>query len=197
MRAGWQRLGVGRKQVRRIPAMPAVALGQGSPEAAGGGRIAPAQHPRHDASAGAFDGQPQPDLAPSAAHERPHFVQFKRFPTLLLRFFRPQARQCRAGLLRFFLPVWPPSCAPRRSRARCCVASGARPRASLLGCSGPPVWPQLAQTGPSARNGCSGSEHARRCGRCAEFARCRTWRTYVESLPSTFYEIHPTLNHRH
>ena len=97
MRAGWKRLGVGRKQVRKIPAMPAVALGLGCPEAVGRGRIAPAQYPRHDASAGGFDGQPESDLVPSAAYKRPHFTQFKGFSILLLRFFRPQARQCQAG----------------------------------------------------------------------------------------------------
>ena len=46
MRAGWQRLGIGWKQVRKIPAMTAVSLGQSRPEAAGRGRVGPAPKPR-------------------------------------------------------------------------------------------------------------------------------------------------------
>ena len=196
MRTGWQCLGVGRKQVRKVPAMTAVARGQGGPEAAGRGRIAPAQHPRHDASTGAFDGQPEPYFVPPAAHKRPHLVQFKRLPVFLLRFFRPQARQYRAGLLRFFLPVWPPSCAPRRSRARCCAANYARPTAFLPGHNGLRARLRRVRTGLGARSRCNGSAHAHCCGRCGEFARCRIWRTSVESLPSTLYESHPNLDHR-
>ena len=99
-------------------------------------------------------------------------------------------------LAALFLPVWPPSCVRRPSPARCCVANYARLTTFLPGYRALLARLRRAQTGPGARNHCSGSGHARRCGRCDEFARCSIWRTYVESLPSTLYKIHPALYHR-
>lgn len=102
VRTGGKGLGVSRKQVREVPAVAAVAVGQVLPEAAGRGRIAPAQDPSHDAPTGLFHGQPKSNLAPFAAHKRPHLIEFKRFPPPALRFFWPQPGQRRAGLLRIF-----------------------------------------------------------------------------------------------
>ena len=82
--------------------MAVVATGQCLPQAPGVGGAAPAQYPGHDAPAGALDGQPEPHFAPPAAHERPHFIQFQGFPLPALGLFWPQARQGRAGHLRFF-----------------------------------------------------------------------------------------------
>jgi len=196
MRTGWQGLGVRGKQVGKVPAAPAVAVGQGLPEPSGRGGIAPAQHPGHHAPAGPLDGQPEPDFASPTAHKRPHFIQFKHFPLLALRFFRPQARQGRAWLLRFFLPAWPRSCAKHPSRARCYAASCARPVAARLARTVPPAQPRPARSGLGGRRRCSGSGRARRCAHCGECAHCRIGRTYIESLPSAVYEVHPELDHR-
>ena len=87
VRTGGKGLGVSRKQVCEVPAVAAVAVGQGLPEAAGRGRIAPAQDPSHDAPTGLFHGQPKPKLAPFTAHKCPHLIEFKRFPPPALRFF--------------------------------------------------------------------------------------------------------------
>ena len=89
VRACWQGLGVGGKQVGEVSALAAVAFGQGLPQVPGRGRVALAQHPSHDAPAGALDGQPKPDLAPLAADKRPHLVQLKRLPAPALGLFRP------------------------------------------------------------------------------------------------------------
>lgn len=101
---------------------------------------------------------------------------------LALRFFRPQTRQGRARLLRFFLPAWPPSCGPRRSRAQCYVASCVPPTAFPPGRSAPPARRRPAQTGPGSRRLCIGSARARCYARCAESARCRSERKYVGSV---------------
>ena len=195
MRTGWQRLGVGRKQVRKISAVPAVALGRGGLEAVGRGRIASAQHPATTRR-----------LARSTANQshtlcrlRPTNVPISSSSSASQRFCSAffGRRRGSAGLACCaFLPVWPPSCARRPSPARCCVANHARLTTFLPSYSALLARLRRAQTGPGARNHCSGSGHARRCGRCDEFARCRIWRTYVESLPSTLYEIHPALYHR-
>ena len=82
-------LRVGRKQAGEVST--AVALGQGGPETAGRSRVAPAQHPGHDAPTGTLDGQPEPDFALFVAHKGPHLIEFERLPLLALDLFRPQA----------------------------------------------------------------------------------------------------------
>ena len=102
VRTGGKGLGVSRKEVREVPAVAAVAVGQGLPEAAGRGRIAPAQDPSHDAPTGLFHGQPKPKLAPFTAHKRPHLIEFKRFPPPALRFLAA-AGATAGGLAALFL----------------------------------------------------------------------------------------------
>ena len=83
-----QHLGVGFPLVGKIPAMAPVTAGQGEPAFAQRGFAPTAQRPAHDASTGAFDYEPQPDLAPLVAHEAPQLIQFQDFPFLALRLLR-------------------------------------------------------------------------------------------------------------
>ena len=92
--SGGQYLRVGTPGIGKVACVAVVAAGQRLPEPrkrCG----APAQHPGHDAPAGALNGQPKPHLALLATHKRPHFIAFRRFPALALRFFRPQPGQRR------------------------------------------------------------------------------------------------------
>ena len=173
--AGQHSTGAGGKQVRKEPAVAAVAPRQGLPQALGRGRVPAAGDPGHDAPAGALDGQPPPDFTASAPHKGPQLIEFEGLPRPLLGFFRPQAGRGRRGLLRFFLPVWPPSCAKRRSRARCCVASCARP-AFLPARSERPARPRLAPSGPGGHRPCSGIWRGPGCCHCAEAGHCRRQR---------------------
>ena len=95
-------------QVGEVPAMAVVTRRQRLPQAPSRGRITPAQHPSHDAPAGPFDGQPQPDLALLVADEGSHLIQFQRPPLLFLFPFGPQAGQRGWSRLRFFYPTGNP-----------------------------------------------------------------------------------------
>ena len=168
-----QHLGVGFPLVRKVPAALAVTPGQRLPEPTSGSCPSATQRPGHEASARPFDGQPQPDFALLAAHKRPPLLQLEHFPALFLGFFRPQPWQQRAAGLRFFLVVWPPSCVPRPSRARCCVANCVRPTACLPARTAWP-WPRpLAQSAPGNDRLYIGSGHGPDYDRCAEVGRCR------------------------
>ena len=86
-----QDLGVGFPLVGKVPAAPTIARGPGLPEAARRGFAPTAQRPGHDAPAGPFDGQPEPDFALFAPHKRPRLIEFERLPAPFPRFFRPRA----------------------------------------------------------------------------------------------------------
>ena len=174
-----QRAHVSREQVGKVPAMPLVATGQGLPQAPGCGRVAAAGHPGHDASAGALNGQPQPHFALFAGHKGPHLVEFKGLPFPALGLFRPQAGQGRAGGQRFFLSAWPPSCAKRRSRARCCVGSCARRVAVQPVRSAGPAPPPLARSGLGGHTPCSGTWRGPGYYHCAGYVHCRRRRRGV------------------
>ena len=174
--SGRQYLPVGPPLVGKVARVPVVATRQCGPQAPQGGRAPRAQHPGRDAPAGALDGQPQPDFAPLAAHERPHFVQFKVFPLPPLRPLRQATGQGRSRPQRFFLPVWQSCCAPRPWRGRCCEGSCARPATGRLGRIAGPFPRRRAGNSPGGRTLCTGTWPARRCGHCAESAHWRTWR---------------------
>jgi len=105
VRASRQGLRISGKQVGEVPARAVVASGQGLPQAAGRGGIAPAQPPSHDAPASTLDSQPEPAFTSSGAHKQPHFLEIETFPLLLLRLLRPSAGQGGARRLRFFCPL--------------------------------------------------------------------------------------------
>ena len=82
-----QHLGVGFPLVGEEPTMPAVMHRQRLPQLAQGRWTPAAQRPAHDAPPGAFNDEPQPDLAFFMAHKAPQFIQFQDFPFLALLLF--------------------------------------------------------------------------------------------------------------
>ncbi len=178
-----QHLGVGFPFGRKVPATSAIAREQVLPAAARRGFAPTAQRPGHDAAAGPFNGQPEPDFTLFAAHKGPQLIQFEYFPALFLRLFRAQTWQWRATGLGFFLSVWQCSCAKRPWRARCCVGSCARPAACLPAHTARP-WPrQRAQTAPGNGRLYIDSGRGPDYGHCAEFGRCHIWRRCVAYKP--------------
>src|SRR4028119_724361 len=90
-----------------------------------------------------LDGEPEPFLAPFAAHKRPHLIQFQLLHP-------PRQRAAGGPGLRFFLPVWLRSCAPPRSGARWPAARPVRAAASARARTAPLGAEPLAQTRPDA-----------------------------------------------
>ena len=169
--------------------MPVVAFGQGLPEAARSGLAAAAQGPGDDAAAGPLDGEPQPNFALLAAPKRPPLLQFQDFPAFFLRFFRAQTRPVRTAGLRFFLLIWPPSCALPPWPGRYCVANYAHPAACLPARTARP-WPRRrARTAPGSGRPCTGSGRGPDCARYAEFGRCHIERRKAEYKPSARYTL--------
>ena len=89
--SGGQYLRVGTPGIGKVARVTVVAAGQRLSEPRKRCGASAAQHPSHDAPAGALNGQPAPHLALLATHKRPHFIEFQGFPPLALRFFRPQS----------------------------------------------------------------------------------------------------------
>lgn len=150
-----------------------IAFEQGLPEAAGYGRIAPAQHPGHDVPAGALDGQPEPDRGPFAPNEGRLSSNTSVSQSRCWAFPGHKRSKGRANCCAFFTSLATFMRAKLVTRTRCCVAHCVQPRAFLLARSGPPARLPRAQTGLGTRSGCSGSGHARHCANCGEFAHCR------------------------
>ena len=180
---GGQHLPVSPPGVGEVVRVAAVTPGQCPPAPRQRRGPPTTQHPGHDAPAGPFDGQPAPDLASPAAHERPHFIEFQRLPALFLRPFRPQARPRRGRLLRFFLLAWQACCAPRRWRGRCCAASYAPAATGPLARIAAPFPRRQGENSPGGRRHCTGTSPGRHGGRCGESAHWRTWRNNAACKP--------------